>query len=258
LTFVINPNGAPTDTTFAVQVSTDSAFLANVKYVKNTTNLLGTTLALADFQTYTTWGGASGTILTGLQPNTTYYLRVKARQGNYTESEYGPTASAATVDPSLTFSVDSNTVTFNNLNASNSYTDATHSSVLTTSTNAYNGYVIDAHSTGPLTAGSYSIPDYASPNLAPTAWSGNGFGYTTSDTSLTDGSGGFNNRFGTGSNYAGFTTSSPGDAVADHAGPVATSITNENFTITYRVQTSTIQQAAQYKTTVIYIVVPSY
>lgn len=256
LKFVITTSNNATDTTYALQISTDSAFLADVKYVK-TDNTMGTPLATTDFQTYTTWGGATGAYVTGLSANTTYYLRVKARQSRFTESEYGPSASATTANPSLTFSVDANAVTFSNLNAGNSYTDSTHSSVLTTSTNAYNGYVVNARFTGPLTeGGGTTIADFASPNSAPTSWSGNGFGYTTNDSNLT---GGTANRFtNAGPNYAGFSTASPGDPVADHPGPVTTAISNENFTISYRVQTSQTQKAATYRTTVLYIVVPSY
>lgn len=256
LKFVINQSSNPSDATYALQISTDSSFTTNVYYIKNT-NTLGTTLTSADFQTYTAWGGASGTYVTGLTPNTTYYLRAKARQGNYTESEYGPSASAATSVPSLTFSVSANAVTFNNLNSSNSFTDSTKFTTVTTSTNAYNGYVVDAHATGPLTApSSNTIPDYTSPNSSPTPWTGNGFGYTTSDNDLT---GGTANRFTSGGpNYAGFTTSSPGDPVADQAGPLINGISNQQFTISYRVQTNNIQRAASYSTAVIYVVVPSY
>jgi len=256
LKFTINTIGNASDTTYALQISTDSAFLSDVNYVKST-NTIGPTLTTSDFQKYATWGGASGAYLTGLTSNTTYYLRVKARQGNYTESEYGPSASATTSVPSLTFSVSSSSATFNNLNASNAYTDATKSTILTTSTNAYNGYVINARSTGPLTSpASVTIADYTSPNSAPTTWSGNGFGYTTNDSSLT---GGTADRFTNGGpKYAGFTTSSPGDPVADHPGPVISSISDDAFTISYKVQTSNIQKAASYTTTVLYIVVPSY
>jgi len=257
LKIVINQGGNPSDAQFAVQISTDSAFLTNVNYVKSD-NTVGSTLTTADFRSYTSWGGSSGVYITGLVSNTTYYVKAKARQGAYTESEFGPASSGTTTsNASLTFSVDSSTVTFNNLNAGNSYTDSSKTTVLTTSTNAYNGYVVNARETGALTATGFgTISDYGSPNSAPTSWSGNGFGYTTSDSSLT---GGTTDRFTNGGpNYAGFTTSSPGDPVADHVGPVLTAISNEQFTITYRVTVSNIQKAAKYTTTVLYMVVPSY
>jgi hypothetical protein len=254
LQFIINTSNNPADTTYAIAISTDN-FASDTRYIKSD-NTIGMTLANADFQSYANWGGASGEYVTGLLQNTTYTIKVKARQGDFTESEYGPTTQAVTSAPSLTFSVSSNNVAFNNLNSGNSYTDTTKTTVLTTSTNAYNGYIINARSTGPLTAGATTIPDYASPNSAPTTWSGYGFGYTTNDNDLT---GGTANRFTSGgAKYAGLTTSSPGDPVADHAGPVTESILNEQFTISYRVSVPSSQRAAQYNTSVLYIVVPSY
>ncbi len=255
LQFILNTSNNAADAEYAISISSDN-FASDVRYIKND-NTIGTSLTNADFQTYTDWGGASGEYITGLLQGTTYTIKVKARQGDYTESEYGPTAQAATTTPSLTFSVSSNSVAFDNLNSGNSYTDSSKTTVLTTSTNAYNGYVVNARSTGPLTAAGFgTIADYASPNSSPTTWSGNGFGYTTDDTSLT---GGTANRFTNGgAKYAGFNTSTPGDPVADHAGPVTTAIVNEQFTISYRVQTDATQKAARYSSTVLYIVVPSY
>lgn len=257
LGLIINQGSDPADATYAVEVSTDQNFATNIDYVKSD-NTLGPSLTYADFRNLTSWGGGTGITITGLLRNTTYYARVKAVQGAYTESGWGIASQSATVDPSITFSVDSSTLTFDNLNTGNSFTDNTKSTVLTTSTNAYNGYVVNARETGALSAsGIGTIADYTSPNLSPTTWSGLGFGYTTNDTSLTNGSSS-DNRFANGTKYAGFTTSSPGDPVADHPGPVTTAISNEQFTITYRVTTSSTQPAAKYSTTVLYMVVPSY
>ncbi len=255
LKFVVNISNNPADTEYAIAISSDN-FASDVRYIKSD-NTIGTSLTNAEFQSYTDWGGATGEFVTGLTQNTTYTIKVKARQGDFTESAFGPTAQALTTAPSLTFSVNANNITFNNLNSGNSYTDSSKTSVLTTSTNAYNGYIINARSTGPLAAAGFgTITDYASPNAAPTTWSGNGFGYTTNDNDLT---GGTTNRFTSGgAKYAGFTTSSPGDPVADHAGPVTTAILNEQFTISYRVTVPTLQKAAKYDTTVLYIIVPSY
>ena len=252
---VINTASNPSDATFAVQISTSSAFTQAVNYVKSD-NTIGSTLAATDFKTYTSWGGATGVTVTGLQSGTTYYVRAKAKRGNFTESEWGPTGSGATVDPSLTFSISSNTVTFDNLNSGNSWTDSGKTTVLTTSTNAYNGYIVNARSTGTLATTSATIADFGSPNSSPATWSGYGFGYTTNDNSLT---GGTADRFTNGGpKYAGFTTSSPGDPVADHPGPITTAIANEQFTISYRVSVSDTQRPGTYTTTVLYIVVPEY
>ncbi|GIW62034.1 MAG: hypothetical protein KatS3mg089_0886 [Patescibacteria group bacterium] len=256
LKIIINQGGNAPDVTYALAISTDN-FVSDIKYIKSDATV-GTTLSASDFQTYSSWGGASGFYVTGLSQNTTYYVRAKARHGtvSYTESEWGPATSGVTTSvPTLTFSVSSSTVTFDNLNAGNSYTDSSKTTVLTVSTNAYNGYVVNARSTGPLTNGSNTIADYSSPNSAPTVWSGTGFGYTTNDNDL---SGGTNNRFASGTKYAGFTTASPGDPVADHQGPVTSPINNEQFTISYRVTADSSTKAGTYTTTVLYNVVPEY
>jgi hypothetical protein len=260
LLVVINTGSNPTDATFALQISTDSNFLTNINYIKSD-NTIGSTLTTSDFQTYANWGGGSGEYVTGLPAGTTYYVRTKARQGtiNFTESEWGPaTAGVTTSSPSLTFSTSNSSITFSNLNAGNSYTDSSKTTVLTTSTNAYNGYVVNARETGSLTHTvdlTTTIANYASANSSPTSWTGTGFGYTTSDNDLT---GGTNTRFSSGTKYAGFTTSSPGDPVADHTGPVLSAISNENFTISYKVTADATKKAGKYTTTILYNVVPEY
>lgn len=253
LKITLNPQGFVTDTQFAIMISPDD--YQTIHYVQSD-GTIGSVLGDEDFLTYTSWGGASGSYITGLSQNTTYKVRVKARHGAFTEGRWGAQASAVTSQPSLTFGVDQATITFNNLNSGNSYTDSSQSTVLTTSTNAYNGYVVTGYTTQPLTLGATTINEYASPNSTPTSWAGYGFGYTTNDSNLT---GGTANRFTSGGpNFAGFTNTAPGDPVADHAGPVTNAISNEQFTISYRVTTTSTQTAGEYTTTVIYIVTPEY
>lgn len=251
---LINTSNNPTDTVFAIQVSTTSDFSSNISYVKSD-DTLGPTLTSSDFQTNATWG-SSGFFVTGLTGNTTYYVRVKARQGNFSETEYGPSANITTNTASLSFSLDSTAVTFNNLNSGNSYSDTTKSTVMTTTTNAYNGYTVYGRETQALTASDgNTISNYGSPNSAPTSWSGTGFGYTTDDISLT---GGTANRFSS-SKYAGFTTTGSGDPVADDPGPVTSSqISNEQFTISYRITGSNTTPADTYTNTIIYTIVPTW
>lgn len=253
LKFVLATGGNPSDATYAIAISSDNFTTTN--YVQSD-NTVGSVLGSEDWQTYATWGGASGAYVTGLAANTTYKIKVKSRQGNFTQTGYGPTASASTVTPSLTFSVSANSVTFSNLNSGNSYTDSSKTTVLTTSTNAYNGYIVYAHTTGLLTSGAFTIPAYASTNGSPTTWSGTGFGYTTDDASL---AGGTANRFTSGGpKYAGFVTTTPGDPVADHAGPVLTTISGETFTISYRITVPSSQTAGTYTSKIIYVVVPTF
>jgi hypothetical protein len=104
LNFVIGQQNNPTDAKYALQVSTTSNFSSSITYVKSD-HTLGGTLTTADYQTYTNWGGSGGTNIIGLASNTTYYIRAKATQGNYTESGYGPSSSAATVGQQISFCV---------------------------------------------------------------------------------------------------------------------------------------------------------
>lgn len=255
--FILNTSGNPTDTTFALQISTTSNFSSGNNYIKSD-GTIGPTLSTSDYKTYTNWGGASGSFVTNLISNTTYYIRARARQGIFSESDWGPSASITTNTPTLTFSLSSPTVTFSNLNSSNSYTDSNKSTTLTTSTNAYNGYTVYGSITQSLTSPDGSISNFSSPNSAPTSWSGTGFGYTTNDTNL-GGTGGAN-RFSSGTLYAGFQTVASGsDPVADDPGPVTTTaISNEQFTIFYRVTGSSTTKAGTYTTTILYNIVPSY
>ncbi len=255
LKIIIDSGNNPADATFAIAISNDN-FATNTDYVQSD-NTTGTTLGAEDWLSYPSWGGATGVFIKTLKANTTYTVKVKAQSGKYTETPWSATGTAATVTPSLTFGISLNTLNFDNLNSGNSYTDSTKSTVITTSTNAYNGYNVYGHETGVLTSGSNTIADYASPNSAPSSWTGTGFGYTTSDSSLV---GGTADRFTNPSaNYAGFTTSAPGDPVADHTAVVESSaISNEQFTISYRVTASATTKAGNYTNKIIYVVVPTY
>jgi hypothetical protein len=100
LQFVVSNGSNPTDTKFSIAISTDN--FVTTKYVQ-TDDTIGNSKS---YQTYAAWGGAAGQLVTGLQPNTTYQLKVNAIQGNFTETEYGPSASAATVAPTISFDID--------------------------------------------------------------------------------------------------------------------------------------------------------
>jgi len=103
LHFVIDTQGNPTDAKFALEISTDN-FASDTRYVKNDLTI-GTTLTTADFQTYAVWGGAGGANVIGLAYGIPYWVKVSATQGNYTQSAYGPSSSATTASPSITFNL---------------------------------------------------------------------------------------------------------------------------------------------------------
>ncbi|MEK7594951.1 MAG: hypothetical protein AAB436_04920 [Patescibacteria group bacterium] len=158
LHFVIDQQSNPSDAQYAVSISTDN-FVSNVNYVKNDLTI-GASLALTDYQTYSTWGGASGANIIGLLPDTTYYLRIKATQGKYTESAYGPIASATTTNPHLSFSVSTNSENLGSLIAG-SVVSSPSTVDVDFDTNAASGgdVYINGKNTGLFsTQASYTIP----------------------------------------------------------------------------------------------------
>jgi hypothetical protein len=104
LNFIINTGGNPSDTTFAVAVSTDS--FVTTSYVQAD----GTLNTTPVYQTYTAWGSGSGTFMVGLTPSTAYKVKVAAKQGLFTNTEYGAFATATTAAPSTTFNVSPNSI----------------------------------------------------------------------------------------------------------------------------------------------------
>jgi hypothetical protein len=109
-------------------------------------------------------------MLRGLSPSTVYSVKAKAIHGDFTESGYGPVSSAATVDPYLTFDIDTaptDTVTnppyeinFGDLVAG-SVNTATNKLWVSLATNANNGALIynDGKNAGLKSdAASYTIP----------------------------------------------------------------------------------------------------
>lgn len=96
-------SAGPSDTEFAIAISPDS--FTTTYYVRSD-GTLTSTLTDSEWQTYSEWGGETGTSITGLNPNTTYTARVKARHGIFTESPWGPTDSAITNSLSVHFDID--------------------------------------------------------------------------------------------------------------------------------------------------------
>src|SRR5579862_6343041 len=112
LEFVIDAQGNPTDATFALKIASGGTDCnsGTINYVQSD-DTIGPTLTIADYQTRSAWGGAGGTTIIGLSAGTTYHLCAKATQfmSNTnkitTESGYGPSSSAATVNQQLSFCV---------------------------------------------------------------------------------------------------------------------------------------------------------
>ena len=151
LQLVLATGGNPTDAKYAIAISPDG--FTTTQYVKSD-HSVGGSLAGTDYPTYAAWGGASGFLVLGLLPGTTYTVKVKAMQGNFSESAYGPTATAATLNPTVSFTVATTlsatppfTISFGSL-APGSVTSSTADASLTLSTNALTGgriYVRDSN-----------------------------------------------------------------------------------------------------------------
>lgn len=109
LNMIINTNGNPSDTTYAVAVSTDN--FATVNYV----GVSGALQSSQYYQSYTAWGGGSGSFITGLTSSTTYEVKVAALEGEFTNTNFGPYSSQATGASFTTFSVSPNSLSLGSL-----------------------------------------------------------------------------------------------------------------------------------------------
>lgn len=103
LLLIIAIGNNPSDTKFAVAISDDN--WVTTKWVQSD-NTVDSTLGIEDYQTYANWGSGTGENIIGLTPNTTYWVRVKALQGEFSGTDLGPQASATTSNPTLDFDID--------------------------------------------------------------------------------------------------------------------------------------------------------
>ncbi len=154
LSLTINRGGNdPTDTQYAVRIASGSG---SFQYIQND-NTVGNDLGDEDWQTYSSWGGSSGTTLVGLYPGTTYTVSVAARQGQFfTQFMWSPNATASTVNSSLSFDIDiassdtetaaPYTLAVGNLTAG-SITTSTNKVWIDFSTNANNGGFLSINGT---------------------------------------------------------------------------------------------------------------
>lgn len=189
LAFTLSTGGNPSDTLFAIAISSDDFATTNFIQADNTVG------ATAVYQTYATWGGGSGSVVIGLTPSTTYKIKVKAMHTKYSETEYSSTASATTAAVSLTYdldvaSTDTETsapysVGFGTL-AVGSVTTATNKVWVDVSTNAENGAFVYLYTNGTglsSAATGYTIAS-ATTNLASAS---EGFGVQVATVAQTSG-----------------------------------------------------------------------
>lgn len=172
LKFILDDGDNPTDTLFALAISSDNFVTTN--FVQST----GVVGASAVYQTYADWGGVGGEFVTGLAPSTEYKLKVKAVQTKYTETEYSAPATASTAAPSLSFDIDVSasdaetaapyTVSFGNL-AIGSVTTAPNKVWFDLASNAEGGSFVYVYGSGTglySVAANHTIPSLTTANLA--------------------------------------------------------------------------------------------
>lgn len=102
LKLTLTTTGMPSDYKYLIAISDDN--FVTTQYVQPD-QTIGATASVANYQSYAAWGGASGFDVLGLAANTTYNVKVASLQGSSTGSGFGPTASASTVAPSVTFAL---------------------------------------------------------------------------------------------------------------------------------------------------------
>ena len=167
---IATPNN-PTTTKYAIAISSDN--FTTTYYVKSD-NTIGSGISLANFQTFALWGGASGFNIVGLSPNTTYKVKVAALNGNFSQTNFGPVATASTQNPSISFAVTTSltatppfTAVFSSLAPGTIYT-ANADSQLALTTNAVFGgmvYINDLNAGLKSVAANYTLAS-GSANLA--------------------------------------------------------------------------------------------
>jgi hypothetical protein len=153
--FTLDSSKDPSDATYAVAISSNNFVTTN--YINSAGVLAGS----AVYQTYASWGGSSGTNIVGLANNTTYEVKVAAMEGQFTNTEFGPFASATTTTPSVTFSVSPNSVSLGNLLPGSVVTSS--NITLGFTTNALSGgavYVYGANGGLRSTSRSFTIPAF--------------------------------------------------------------------------------------------------
>ncbi len=144
LLIIIDASSNPSDTLFAVAIS-DNNF-ATHQYVQSD-GTVSNTLGMEDYRTYVSWGEGSGSFILGLNQNTDYKVRVKALNGDFTETGYSSDSNeVSTTVPYVSMAVTDSELTFGVLNV-NSVSQTSTTSVVVAS-NAYSGYQVYVNDKG--------------------------------------------------------------------------------------------------------------
>lgn len=259
LHLILNTGGNPTDTLFAIAISTDN-FASDTKYVQADR----TPGSAPVWQNYSSWGGGTGIDVIGLLPNQAYFVKVAAKQGNFTVGPFGPVSTVSTDYPLITFSISgvSSGTSIEGISTDITTTAAQASygelqfdqvleaaSLLSVTTSANSGYTVAVSQTGDLvTVDNIVFPKVAGTNALPDIWptsvTNGAYGYHTSDHSLGTGN---TSRFTSNNTYAKFETT-PRE-IAYNGGPV----TSDTTYMIYAIEVGKGQPAGSYSHTINYI-----
>lgn len=232
-----------------------AAFDASVSGIARYDYSIGTTAGAVDVRGWTANGTATAVTATSLSLRTSqaYFVNVRAVD-NAGNVSVVASSNGQFVAPTLTFTLNTNSINFAPLNSADLFTDV-KTVTMTTSTNAYGGYKVMARMTGNASSGSATIPQFTGGTYAaPDSWQPGdlGLGYTVDDA-LVDGVDRFQSATCPGGNaktgagcYAPFSTSGVSDIVADHASGISSSIVGETFTMSVKVQASATSAAGTY------------
>lgn len=245
LKVTLNVAGLPTDAKYLIAISDDD--FATTQYVQ-TDQTVGPTAGIANYQSYAAWGGASGFSVLGLGYSTAYKVKVAALQGSATGSPFGPSASASTTAPSVTFAVSTSlsgtppfSIAFSSL-APGTVTAANATIIAEITTNAVHGgnILVKSQNAGLVSSHASNTINSATADLSP---ANTGYGAQITASSQTSGgpmtaASPFN---GAGDNVGGLT--SLWQQLASFSGPV----TDGSVTTTLKAKVSaTVPSAADY------------
>ena len=189
LRITLNEGNNPDGTNYAIAISDDS--FATTLYIQPDFTI-GSSYSISNYQDYTTWGGASGFWVLGLETDTTYDIKVKALNGDYSGSAFGPTAAATTEPTTISFAIETSTsptppynVAFTNLAPGSVVTADADINVSISSNARFGGkvYVKDDNSGLSSLSASYII-NSATANLAVAS---QGYGAQVTNTNQTEG-----------------------------------------------------------------------
>jgi hypothetical protein len=144
LLITIDESNNPSDTLYAVIISDDN--FATFGYVQND-GTVGSTLGTEDYRSYVSWGGGSGSYILGLNQDTAYKVRVKALNGDFTETGYSSDSNEVkTTVPYVNLSLSASTLALGVLNINS--ISQTSSVTVRVNTNAYTGYQVYINDSG--------------------------------------------------------------------------------------------------------------